>query len=299
MQRRQFIRNTAITFSALAVSHQKILGSFFQQPWKITMLTDTLGIFTESGGTIAFLLGKSGIVVVDSQFVDPAKHLIEELKNRSTQTCKLLINTHHHGDHTGGNIAFKGIVEHVLAHENALKNYKTVAASQKSEEKQLFPDQTFATTWCQDFDKEKICLDYFGAGHTNGDALVHFQHANVVHMGDLLFNRRHPFVDASAGASMISWVTVLDKAIKKYDKKTTFVFGHSGTGYDVTGKVDDLKAFRDYVGNVLKFTETEMKAGKTKEEILKATEIPGSPEWKGDGIQRPLGAAYDELSKKV
>ena len=117
-------------------------------------------------------------------------------------------------------------------------------------------------------------------------------------MGDLVFNRRHPFVDRSAGASMKSWVTVLDKALKKYDNKTVFVYGHSGDGYDVTGKKADLEAFRDYLGNVLKLTEAGIKAGKTKEEILKATEIPGSPEWKGDGIQRPLTAAWEELTIK-
>lgn len=124
MNRRNFIQNSAFTVAALSFSQKKILNAFFQQAWKITMLTDNLGIFTERGGTIAFLLGKSGITVVDAQFPDQSKHLIDELKNRSTQTCKLLINTHHHGDHTAGNISFKGIVDHVLAHENSLKNQK-------------------------------------------------------------------------------------------------------------------------------------------------------------------------------
>ena len=63
-------------------------------------------------------------------------------------------------------------------------------------------------------------------------------------------------------------------------------------------KADDLKAFRDYLGNVLRFTESEIRLGKSKEEILKAKEIPGSPEWKGSGIERPLGAAYTELTVK-
>lgn len=298
MNRRHFIQNSTFTFAALSLSQKKILTAFFQQAWKITMLTDNLGIFTERGGTIAFLLGKSGIVVVDAEFPDQSKHLIDELKNRSEQPFKLLINTHHHGDHTAGNISFKGIAEHVLAQENSLKNQKNVAVAQKNEDKQLYPDQTFTDTWCQDLDKEKICLNYYGPGHTDGDSLIHFQHADIVHMGDLVFNRRHPYVDRSAGASIKNWIVVLDKALKKYNKKTVFVFGHSGDGYDITGKKADLEAFRDYLGNVLKFTEEGIKAGKTKEEILKATEIPGSPEWKGDGIQRPLGAAYDELTAK-
>lgn len=298
MNRRSFIQNSAMVVGALTLSQQKLLAGFFDDPWKITMLRNDVGIFTERGGTIAFLLSKKGIVVVDSQFPDQSKHLIDELKKKSEQPFKLLINTHHHGDHSGGNIAFKGIAEHVLAHENSKKNQEAAAQKNKTEDKQLYPDQTFGTTWCEKMGKEKICLHYFGAGHTNGDALVHFQHANIVHMGDLLFNRRHPFVDRSAGANMNSWIKVLDKAVDTFDKKTMFVYGHSGTGYEVTGTSDDLKKFGDYLGRVLKFAEDEIKVGKTKEEILKNTALPGETEWKGDGFQRPLQAAYEELTAK-
>jgi cyclase len=298
MHRRSFIQNTALTFGALTLVQQNLLSSFFEDPWKIKMLTDNLGIFTEKGGTIAFLLAKKEIVVVDSQFPDQSKHLIDELKKRSENPFSLIINTHHHLDHTAGNISFKGIVEHVLAHENSLKNQKEVAIKNKSEDKQLYPDQTFTDTWSQKFGKEKISLFYYGTGHTNGDAMIHFQHANIVHMGDLVFNRRHPYVDRSAGANMQSWINVLGKALGEFDKKTIYVFGHAGPGYEVTGNADDLNKFRDYLGNVLKFVDGEIKAGKTKDEILKAKMIPGGEEWKTDGIERPLTAAYEELTAK-
>jgi cyclase len=296
MHRRSFMKNTALAFGAITMAQQNLLTTFFDDPWKITMLRKDLGIFTEKGGTIAFLLSKKGIVVVDSQFPEQSQHLIAELKKRSEEPFKLLINTHHHGDHTAGNISFKGMVRHVLAHANSLKNQKNVAVAQKNEDKQLYPDQTYTDTWCEKFSKEKICLSYHGAGHTDGDSYVHFQHANIVHCGDLVFNRRHPFVDRSAGANIKSWIEVLDKGVNKFDKDTVFIFGHSGTGYEVTGNADDLKKFGDYLGNVLKFVEGEIKAGKTKDEILKATIIPGAEEWKGDGIQRPLQAAYEELT---
>jgi glyoxylase-like metal-dependent hydrolase (beta-lactamase superfamily II) len=260
------------------------------------MLTDDIGVFTERGGTILFYLSKKGIAVVDSQFPDQSKHLIDELKKRSEKPFSMLINTHHHGDHTGGNIAFKGLVEHVIAHENSKTNQVNSAKQNKNEDKQLYPDQTYTSTWCQKLGKEKICLHYFGAGHTNGDSFVHFQHANIVHCGDLVFNRRHPFVDRGAGANMKSWITVLDKALITFDSKTRFVYGHAGTGYEITGTADDLKAFRDYIGNVLKFVEGEIKAGKSKDEILKATLIPGSEAWKTEGIQRPLQAAWEEIN---
>ncbi|HSU27594.1 MAG TPA: MBL fold metallo-hydrolase, partial [Chitinophagaceae bacterium] len=200
MHRRKFLQSSAIGFGALSLAQQNILSGFFEDPWKITMLRNDVGVFTERGGTIAFLLSKKGIVIVDSQFPDQAKHLIDEMKKRSDKDFAMLINTHHHGDHTAGNIAFKGIVPHVLAHENSLKNQTTVAIANKNEDKQLYPDLTYTETWCQKFGKEKICLSYHGAGHTNGDSFVHFQHANIVHMGDLVFNRRHPVIDRTAGA---------------------------------------------------------------------------------------------------
>jgi glyoxylase-like metal-dependent hydrolase (beta-lactamase superfamily II) len=189
-------------------------------------------------------------------------------------------------------------VPHVLAHVNSKINQQAAAVKQKTEDKQLYPDRTYTETWCEKIGKEKICLHYFGAGHTNGDSFVHFQHSNIVHAGDLVFNRRHPYIDKAAGADISNWVELLGKATKTFDKNTIYVSGHSGTGYDTILKADEVLLFRDYLGNLLKFTEAEMKAGKSKEEILKATAIPGSPQWTGEGIQRPLTAAIEELSKK-
>jgi cyclase len=298
MQRRSFLRNTSLTLAGLALFNQQLAAAFFAQPaFKIKMLTDDIGVFTEKGGTIAFYISKK-VVVVDTQFPEQSSHLIEELKKKTDKPFKLLINTHHHGDHTAGNIAFKDLVPHVLAHANSLINQKASAVKNKTEDKQLYPDQTYTDTWYQKIGKEKICLHYFGAGHTNGDSLVHFQHANIVHMGDLVFNRRHPYIDKTAGADISNWIKIMDKAVTTFDSKTQFICGHASEGYDIIVNQADLKAFGDYLGNVLKFVDGEIKAGKTKEEILKATTFAGIGEWKGDGIERPLTAAYTELTSK-
>ncbi|MGN6196664.1 MAG: MBL fold metallo-hydrolase [Ginsengibacter sp.] len=297
MHRRHFLQNSIFTLGALSLAKQTFLKTMAADNWKITMLTDDIGIFTEKGGTIAFHYSKDGITVVDAQFPDSAQHLIDELKRRKNQPFRLLINTHHHFDHTAGNIDFKGLVPHVLAHENSLANQKSVAEGNHTEDKQLYPDQTFSKEWNEDIGKEKISLSYFGAAHTNGDSIIHFKKANIAHVGDLVFNRRHPYVDRSAGANMQSWINVLDAAMKKFDNKTIFICGHSGDNYDVKGSKEMLLSFHDYLQNVLKFVGDEIKAGKTKEEILKATEIPGSPEWKGEGIDRPLTAAFEELTQ--
>jgi glyoxylase-like metal-dependent hydrolase (beta-lactamase superfamily II) len=160
----------------------------------------------------------------------------------------------------------------------------------------LYPDVTYADDWKAKLGKEKIKLQYFGAGHTNGDSIVYFEEANVAHMGDLVFNRRHPFVDRTAGANIQNWIKVLDKAVDKYEKDTLYIFGHAAEGYEVTGTKDDLSKFKDYLGRVLDFARQEQKAGRSKEAFLKNKEIPDVTEWKGDGIERPLTAAWEEVA---
>ena len=183
-----------------------------------------------------------------------------------------------------------------MAHENSLKNQKAVAEKSKTEDKQLYPDTTFSEGWKKKVGGESIRTYYFGPGHTNGDSLIHFENANVVHTGDLVFNRRYPFVDRSAGASVKSWITVLDKTLTTFDNKTIFVFGHAFDPEKITGTKEDIRAFKDYLEKLLVFVGQEIKAGKSKEEVMKATSVPGVTEWQGDGIARSLQAAYEELT---
>jgi len=299
MHRKQFIRNTGLTLAGLAfLDISSFAKSLSRREYNIRMLTDYAGIFTEKGGTILFTLTGSGVVVVDSQFPDTAPHLIEELQKKTTTGFNMLVNTHHHGDHTAGNIAFKGLVGKVLAHENSKINQQNAAVLNKTEDKQLYPTDIYKDTWSANIDKEKVSLHYFGAGHTNGDSIVHFENAGIIHMGDLVFNRRHPYVDRKAGAHIKSWISVLNRTVETFGDKTRFVCGHAGQGYDVLITKDDIRAFAKYLNDTYNYVEGAVKAGKTKEEILKTTEIPGSPDWKGDGIERPLSAAYGEITEK-
>jgi glyoxylase-like metal-dependent hydrolase (beta-lactamase superfamily II) len=260
------------------------------------MLRNDVGIFTEKGGTIAFYISNNGIAVIDAQFPDSSKHLIDELKKLQDKPISYLINTHHHGDHTGGNISFKGIAAHVVGHENCLSNYKRVASEQHSEDKQLFQDITFNDSWKTKVGNESIRAHYFGAGHTSGDALIHFEHANIVHVGDLMFNKVYPFIDKKAGASFTNWIKVLDKAQTTFDKDTLFVFGH-GSNNQITGGKEDLKGLQNYISKLLAQVGAAIKQGKSKEEILKITSIDNVGEWKDEFhlIQANLEAAYTEL----
>ncbi len=298
MKRRAFIRNTALTMGALTLCQKNLLASFFSPQGNIKLLRGNVGIFTEKGGTIGFFLGEEGIAVIDAQFPDSAAHFIEDVKKQSQKPFSYLINTHHHGDHTSGNIAFKDIVEHHVAHENSLKNQKASAEKNKTTDKQLYPSTTYKEDWKTHMGKEKIKMSYYGPAHTDGDSIIYFDEANIAHMGDLMFNRRHPYVDRAAGANIQNWMKVLDKAADKYEKDTLYIFGHAGEGYEVTGSRTDLYAFRDYLGRVLDFAEAQVKAGVSKEDFIKNISIPGVTEWKGEGITRPLTAAWEEVTER-
>ena len=141
---------------------------------------------------------------------------------------------------------------------------------------------------------EHIAMKYLGRAHTDGDAIIHFENANVAHMGDLMFNRRVPFIDKSTNARIDNWQNVLNKAHDLFDDDTMVVFGHSGNGYEVTGTRADLKAFANYLGKLLDYVDKGVKAGKTKEALAAAESIPGAEQWKGKQT-RAVNAAYTEI----
>lgn len=297
MKRRNFIFNTALAAGAFGIFGKSSFASVLaDQTYQFKLLRRNVGMFAEQGGTIAWLVNKEGIVVVDAEFPEPAKHLIAELQKQSDKPFQWLINTHHHGDHTSGNISFKGLVKNVAAHANSLTNQKNAAIAQKKEDQQLYPDTTFTDNWKIKVGDESIKAYYFGPGHTNGDSMIHFEHANVVHMGDLIFNRRYPFIDKSAGASVKNWPVTLEMAQKKFDKDTLFVFGHAFDPLKVTGDMEDIKAMQNYMEKLADFVQSSIKGGKSKDEILQAKSIPGVTDWQGDGINRSLEAAYQEFT---
>ena len=141
LHRRQFLQT-----SSFAIGSTLLPAAWLQQllapAGEMKTLRNNVGIFTERGGTIAWMIDKEGLVVVDTQFPDTAGHLIEEIRKQSQRRVDLLVNTHHHGDHSGGNIVFKDIVNKVVAHKNSRANQERVAIGAKTEDKQLYPDTT-------------------------------------------------------------------------------------------------------------------------------------------------------------
>ena len=292
MQRRSFIYSAG---AVIALGNMpSLIKSYSLSGCGMTPLRRNVGIYLERGGTIGWLIEKNNIVIIDSQFREEANHLILELEQHQLPV-RYLINTHHHADHTSGNIAFKGIARNILAHENSRTNQMNSAKKNSNEAEQLYPDMIYTERWQEKCGNESIDIQYWGPGHTNGDSIIHFQEANIVHCGDLMFNRRYPVIDKAAGARIDNWIEILQRMQSYFDDDTIFIYGHARGGYSVTGGKDDLVAFADYLTALMEHVTAEMKAGKTKEQIMGTTAIPGAPQWTGDGIQRGLAAAMEEL----
>lgn len=263
-------------------------------PYQMQYLRGDVGYFTERGGTIGWMASPEGVVIIDTQFPEQSGHLAEELQKINNKPFDLVINTHHHGDHSSGNSMLAGVSNRILAHENSKKNQEKVATERNQEV--VLPDDVFQTMREEKIGNEMLKLYYFGPGHTDGDAITHFENSNIVHMGDLVFNRRFPYIDKSAGAMIGNWISVLDKTLSTFDSETQYIFGHSGENHDIIGNAEDIKAFQNYLTQLLKLGETSIASGKSLDELkAEVKTIPGAPEWSGDGIERSLDAVYAEL----
>jgi glyoxylase-like metal-dependent hydrolase (beta-lactamase superfamily II) len=268
-----------------------------------TAFTDirrNVGIFTGQGGTIGWLASDAGAIAVDAQFPATAKACVEGLQKKAAKGIQLLINTHYHGDHTGGNPAFRPAVKQIVQQERCATLHRESTEKAGTAAQQAFADVTFGESWSQELGDEKVWAYYYGPGHTGGDAVIVFERANVVHMGDLMFNRLHPRIDGPSGASIKNWISILERVAKRHSD-ATFIFGHAKPGQQVTGSAKELLYLRDYFTAALQFVQKGIAAKTPKEEIAKAAELPGFTEHVGSGtvltLAGVLTSAYDELTR--
>jgi glyoxylase-like metal-dependent hydrolase (beta-lactamase superfamily II) len=299
--RREFLTTASIVLAGSALGRVRLLAQQPAQTPPVPAFTDlrgNVGIFTARGGTIGWLVSPDGVIVIDSQFPDTAAVCLEGLEQRSSKhPVDVLFLTHHHGDHTAGNITFKPVTKKIVAHVKEVEAQKA-ATKPGSEATQVYADATFTETWTEKLGRETIEARHLGPAHTGGDAVVYFHRANVVHMGDLVFNRLHPYIDKAAGASIVGWITLLERVARSHSAETIFIFGHAKPGWKVTGGRPELLFMRDYLAALLDYARAEIKAGKSRDEIVKSTaELKGFPDH-GPLIPRVLTAAFDELSAK-
>lgn len=308
MNRRDFLLRSSLLVSAGLMVRYPLAG---QSPAaspaagpvvNFQPLRRNTGIFAGRGGTIGWLASADALLVVDTQFPDTAALCLAGLPGRDGRLLDAVLNTHHHGDHTSGNGVFKAAAKTIVAHANVPRLQLAAAERAGTVEKQLFADQTFPEVWRRELGDEVVTAQYFGPAHTSGDVIVHFERANVVHLGDLVFNRLYPVIDRVGGASVRHWIPVLEEAAATYPANAIYVFGHGHAKFGVTGTRGDLLVFRDYLSGLLAHVEKEIAAGKSRDEIVALENLPGFPDHhqpRPNRLGANLGVAYDELTEKA
>jgi len=255
------------------------------------------GYFIGRGGTIGYLVNRTGTVVVDAQYPDSAQKFLDGLKLRSEHTwIDVLFNTHHHADHTAGNVVFKPVTKKIVANEN-VPRLQTLAAQQAATPTpQVFASTTFRTAWKVSVGDEQISAAYFGPAHTGGDSVYYFERANVVHVGDLVWNRLQTFVDRPGGASAVHWITVVERIATTYPEDAIFICGHAGPKAQVQCTKADVLLMRDYLTALVEFVRAGIAAGKPRDVVVKSTDLLKGLEAFGPLTSRALEGTYDELT---
>ena len=242
---------------------------------KVTKVSGNIYVLEGSGGNIAASVGDDGIVIVDDQYAPLADKIAAALKSigATDKPVRFVINTHYHGDHTGGNMPFSTKGATVIAQDNVRRRLETggkagnggsLSMDQKPAEKDALPIITFDHDVTVHLNGEDIRALHFPAGHTDGDAIIFFPKANVVHMGDDYVRYGFPFIDVTSGGSAQGMIAACDRVIALLPPDVKVIPGH--------GQVSNLNEVREYV-EMLKGTtaavEAALKKGSTLDQMKK------------------------------
>lgn len=223
-----------------------------------------------AGGNIGVSAGADGVLMVDDQFAPLAEKIEAAIKQLNPGRIRFLLNTHWHGDHTGGNAHF-GKQTEIVAHTNVRKRL----AGRADTEKAALPVITYDDGISVHLNGEEVRVYHVGPGHTDGDSIIAFTGSKVVHMGDLYFKDRFPFIDLGSGGDVAGFVKNIETALQYTPDDAKIIPGHG----DLATK-DDLKRYHTMLVTITGQVKQAIAAGKSLEEV-KAAGVPA--EYKGWG----------------
>jgi glyoxylase-like metal-dependent hydrolase (beta-lactamase superfamily II) len=283
--------STIIAGVALAAVSASAQQNFENVQIKSTHVAGNIHMLEGQGGNIGVSTGPDGLLIVDDQFAPLAQKIDEALgKLEAGGPLKFVLNTHWHGDHTGGN-AFFGRKASIVAHTNVRKRL----AEKSDTPKEALPVITQDNGLSVHFNGEEIRMIPLGPGHTDGDSIIHFTKSGVVHMGDQFFNGRFPFIDLGSGGSVEGYIKNVEKILEHATDEMKIIPGHGPLG---TKK--DLKAFHDMLVETTGIIRKAISEGKSLEQV-KAAGLPEKyKEW-GTGFinhARYIEIVYNNLKSK-
>ena len=254
------------------------------QPLTVEKLADDLHVIVGSGGNVAVLTTSEGVILVDDKFERNVPEMIAKVKSVSDKPIRYILNTHQHGDHTGGNQKLMESAD-IIAHKNARANM--LKASQPGLPRITFRDETAVF-----LGGKEVQAHYCGRGHTNGDAVIYFPAHRVIHTGDLFVNGA-PLIDYNNGGSGVAWTATLDEALK-------LDFDRVIPGHGPIMKRADLIAWKTSFEKVRERITKLKRDGKDVKEAAAQLKMDDLAGWSGptrSWSERTFPGLYQELAR--
>jgi glyoxylase-like metal-dependent hydrolase (beta-lactamase superfamily II) len=288
--------------AALVLAASTVLAQqqdFSKVEVKAEKVTDGVFVLTGAGGNIGLSVGKSGTFVIDDQYAPLTDRILAAIRAITPDPVRFVVNTHWHGDHTGGNENLGKAGALLVAHENvrrrmsaeqfnALFDRKTPPSPEAA-----LPVVTFTDAITFHWNGDDIRVYHVPPAHTDTDSLVQFVKADVVHMGDVFFNGGYPFIDTSSGGRVDGVIEAADRALAGTGAATRFIPGHGPVGTRA-----DLQAYRDMLKTVRDRVAALKAAGKSRDEVIAAKPSAEHDAKWGGGFIKPdvfAGILYDSL----
>ncbi len=268
--------------AGLAIATIAVTG---QQPetLSITEVKDGLYYVNGVGGNVGVRVTSEGVILIDDKYPRNVDGIREQVRSVTNQPIRYVVNTHHHGDHAGGNPGFIDEAE-IVAHENVRENM--IRGGQEAPPRIVYADRTGIH-----LGGVEVQAHHFGRGHTNGDSVVYFPDLRTIHGGDLLHGTA-PFIDYANGGSSKEWIGVIDGMLSL--DFNTAIPGHGGVMTRA-----DVEAFRDQFIAVRERMHTLIEGGLQKEDAearIVTPELSWTQAENGLFMRRSIPGFYDEIA---
>jgi cyclase len=262
-----------------------------------TRLTGSVYMLQGSGGNIGVCIGADGTFMIDDQYAPLTEKIIAAIAKLTDKPVQFIINTHWHGDHSGGNQNFSGKGAIIVSHENSRRRLEAdqffgmPAHKQDAYSPSALPKITFTQSMAFHYNGETIRIFHISDAHTDGDAIIYFRESNVVHMGDVFVRYGFPFIDEPNGGNINGMIETIDYVIKEIDEKTQIIPGHG----QLSGK-QDLINYNKMLTTIRDRVKKLVDEGKTMEEIIKTDPLNGFVQ-QGANANEIIKVVYNSILK--